>query len=137
MELLDIKILNTTVDREMNRAMKDVGLTSAQAYVLGCLNIMRQQDICQRDIEEALNLKHPTVSSILKLLEEKSIIRTEPLSSDHRYKKIMQTEKGRRIHEEMMKKYASVYHRAAQGFTKEELNQFSSYLVRMNENLLQ
>lgn len=74
MELLTIKMLNTAIERVMNREMSDLGLTYTQTTVIGYLLENRGQDICQRDIEYNLGLTHPTVSSILNRMEANGLI---------------------------------------------------------------
>lgn len=94
MELLQFKILNTAIERILNNELSDTGLTYTQATVIGYLKKNMDRDICQKDIEYNLGLTHPTVSSILKRMEECGMIVTEPLPSDRRYKKIRPTEEA-------------------------------------------
>lgn len=117
MELLNIKILNTAVERIMNREMSELGLTYAQASVIGFLIENQQENICQKDIEYRLGLTHPTVSSILNRMEANEMIRTEPLPSDHRYKRIILTEKASNLASEINKKYQNVKARLFEGIS--------------------
>lgn len=94
MELLTIKMLNTAIERIMNREMADLGLTYTQTTVIGYLIENQKDDVCQKDIEYNLGLTHPTVSSILNRMEANDLITTKILPSDHRYKKIMLTDKA-------------------------------------------
>ena len=71
---MPIKILNTAIERILNKEMAELGITYTQATVIGFLNRNKDVEICQRNIEENLGLTHPTVSSILARLEEKKII---------------------------------------------------------------
>lgn len=108
MELLTIKMLNTAVERMMNQEMSELGLTYTQTTVIGYLIENRDRDVCQKDIEYHLGLTHPTVSSILSRMETNGLICTQPLDSDHRYKRIMLTDKS----VELSKRIDSKYHSA-------------------------
>lgn len=135
MELIEVKILNTTIDRVMNRQMGELGLTSAQSHVLVFLYLCKKDIVCQKDIEQALSLSHPTVSSILKRLEEKQMIITEAMEEDRRFKSIRLSEKCNDINRQLFEKVSAVYEQAVTGFSEEELCRFSDFLKRMNNNL--
>lgn len=135
MDLIEVKILNTTIENVLNRQMSELGLTSTQSSVLIFLNLSTKEYVCQKDIEQALSLTHPTISSVLKRLEEKGIITTEPLPEDNRFKCIKLTEKSRLLNKELFRKTDEVYQNAIKEFTEEEIKQFSEFLKRMNNNL--
>ena len=71
MELIHIKVLNTAIERILNKELAEYDITYTQATVIGYLKHHPEQDICQKDIEINLGLTHPTVSSILSRMEEK------------------------------------------------------------------
>ena len=94
MELIHIKVLNTAIERILNKELAEYDITYTQATVIGYLKHHPEQDICQKDIEINLGLTHPTVSSILSRMEEKNMIETRNMASDRRYKYIDLTEKA-------------------------------------------
>lgn len=108
MELLRIKMLNTAIERIMNREMSELGLTYTQTTVIGYLIENQEKDVCQKDIEYNLGLTHPTVSSVLNRMETSGLIVTEILPSDHRYKKILLTEKAISLSEQIDSRYNAV-----------------------------
>ena len=55
------------------------------------------RDVFQKDIEKCLKLTNPTVTGIVKRLEEKEMIARCPSSTDARYKCLHVTEKGRDV----------------------------------------
>ena len=56
-----------------------------------------ERDVFQRDIEKCLKLTNPTVTGIVKRLEEKEMIVRCPSSNDARYKCLHVTEKGKEV----------------------------------------
>ncbi len=48
MELLQIKILNTAVERMLNQEMAELGITYTQSTVIGYLIENQDKDVCQR-----------------------------------------------------------------------------------------
>ena len=55
----------------------------------------------ERDIEKALNLRNPTVTGLLKRLDEKGFILSVPSTKDKRCKNIYLTEKAYDIRKRM------------------------------------
>ena len=66
-----LKIVNNLFERELNNKISTLELTRTQCSVLGYLNRNGNKEINPRDIEKEFNLKRPTVTGILKRLEEK------------------------------------------------------------------
>ena len=97
MDIINFKILNTAIERLLNQKMNELGITYTQATVIGYLNLKKDTLVFQKDIEINLGLTHPTVSSILKRLEEKSLIKTEVYEEDKRLKKITLTKNSYEI----------------------------------------
>ncbi|MCM1542324.1 MAG: MarR family transcriptional regulator [Blautia sp.] len=120
MELLQIKMLNTAVERILNQEMSEMGLTYAQATVIGYLIENRDKVVCQRDIEYSLGLTHPTVSSILSRMESNGLVCTETQSADRRYKQITLSDKASGLSERISQKYRAVKGRLFNGITPEQ-----------------
>jgi len=116
-ELLNIKILNTAVERMMNQEMAELGITYTQATVIGYLIDNRNKELCQKDIERTLGLTHPTVSSILSRMEASGMIETFPMSSDHRCKRIVLTEKSAELSARIQEKYQAAKRRLFAGIS--------------------
>lgn len=135
MDLMPIKILNTAIERILNKEMAELGITYTQATVIGFLNKNRDEEICQRNIEENLGLTHPTVSSILTRLEEKKIIYTEQLETDKRFKRVFLTPKSIEMYEQIEAKISAISEYAFCGVTEDELEQFSSIIQKVIRNV--
>lgn len=128
MELIHIKVLNTAIERILNKELAEYDITYTQATVIGYLKHHPEQDICQKDIEINLGLTHPTVSSILSRMEEKNMIETRNMASDRRYKYIDLTEKAMNISDEIHTVIQKITAELFAGVSKEEQQVFSNVL---------
>ncbi|MCI9458065.1 MAG: MarR family transcriptional regulator [Oscillospiraceae bacterium] len=135
MDLMPIKILNTAIERILNKEMAELGITYTQATVIGFLNRNKDVEICQRNIEENLGLTHPTVSSILARLEEKKIIDTQQLESDKRFKRVFLTKKSIEMYKQIEEKISAISNCAFYGVTKEEQEHFSAVIQKVIQNV--
>lgn len=101
MNLIEIKILNAAVERQINHELADINLTFVQAMVIQYLHHHKEVVTCQKDIQKALGLTHSTVSSILNRMEERKLIRTETLGEDKRYKALYPTGESRDLYQKI------------------------------------
>ncbi|MDO4554108.1 MAG: MarR family transcriptional regulator [Lachnospiraceae bacterium] len=136
-DLVNVKILNTAIERVLNVEMSELGLTFTQTSIINFLSKNEEKEICQRDIEVSLGLTHPTVSSILKRLESKKMILTMHSDKDRRFKRIVLTEKSRAVNEAIQRKARKITAQALKGITKEEEQQLCEIMERMTGNLRQ
>lgn len=89
------RVLHACTDQTMTAALAQMELTAAQSHIL-CYITYRKSPPCARDIEEAFQLSHPTVSGILSRLEQKEFIEMRPDALDRRCKRIYIREKALR-----------------------------------------
>ena len=86
-------------DRNIERK---VGLTAAQASTLHfIMNRSAEGSVYQKDIERCFGLRSPSVTGMVKQLEQKGLIRRETEAGDARLKRIVLTEEARRIEEQI------------------------------------
>lgn len=129
-----IRILQNCSDQTMTNAFTSMELTAAQGHIMGFI-AHREEAPCAKDIEEAFQLSHPTVSGLLARLERKGFIEFRPDENDRRYKRIYILEKGRQLHETIHATLASNEQRLVQDFTEEEKEQFHALLLRAIHNM--
>ena len=129
-----IRVLQNCADQAMNNALASMELTAAQGHIMGFI-LHREIPPCPRDIEEAFQLSHPTVSGILSRLEQKGFIEFRPDESDRRCKRIYPLSKGLQLHETMHQTILSTEEKLVEGFTEEEKQLFSALLTRAISNL--
>ena len=83
-----IKQINNVYEKDLNEKLKGLGITASQCAVLDYLFHTSKDEVSQRDVERHLSLKNPTVTGILKRLDEKGYIFCVPNENDRRKKKI-------------------------------------------------
>lgn len=91
--------------------------------------------IYQKDIEEELNMRSASVSTLLKKMEAQDFIRREKVSYDDRLKKILPTSHTVEMKEQVERHVALLEKRLTAGIGEEELKVFSDVLERMQENM--
>lgn len=96
-----IKQINNVYEKDFNKMLKSIGITSSQCEVLDYLFHASEEEVTQRDIEKHLSLKNPTVTGLLKRLEEKGFVFIVPSNKDRRCKNIYLTEKAYDIQRKM------------------------------------
>ncbi|MBQ3403878.1 MAG: MarR family transcriptional regulator [Oscillospiraceae bacterium] len=89
-----IKIVSNALDSANISSLKAMELTGSQSFILNWLCEHRDSRICQRDIEQRFNLRHPTVCGILRRLEKNDFIEICPDEEDRRQKLILVKEKA-------------------------------------------
>ena len=135
MDLMEIKILNTAIERVLNREMAPYGLTYTQATIIGYLFMNQNKEICQKDVEQNLGLTHPTVSSILDRLEEKRLISTVFSQTDRRFKILKLTPQSLVLHQKIHQKIMEISHEIFEGISSEEEQSLFTLISKMKENL--
>ena len=82
------KQINNVYEKEFNNRLRTLGITASQCAVLDYLFDCEKEEVTQRDIEKGLNLRNPTVTGLLKRLDEKGYILSVPSNTDKRCKNI-------------------------------------------------
>ena len=92
-------------------------------------------EIYQKYIEQELNMRSASVSTLLKKMEAQDFIRRERVSYDDRLKKILPTSHTVEMKEQVERHVALLEKRLTAGIGEEELKVFSDVLERMQENM--
>ncbi len=104
-------------------------LTGTNGWVIGYLLENMDHDVFQRDIENAFSIRKSTVSKIIKLMENKDLIRRESVEYDARLKKIVLTDKALEIHKMIKEDIVNVNKKFTENLTEKEAEEFL-YLIR-------
>ena len=129
-----IRVLHWCTDQTMTNALAQMELTAAQGHIMGFL-AHRSQPPCSRDIEEAFQLSHPTVSGLLNRLEKKGFIEVRPDPEDRRCKRIYILEKGHQCNALIHQTIENNEQQMVKDFTPEEREQFYVFLERAIANM--
>ncbi len=134
-----IKTLDNLFFRNMiayeasQRGMDEV--TVMHGWILGFLFENSEREIFQKDIETEFSIARSTVTSIVKLMEKKGYICRESVEQDARLKKLVLTEKGRKIHEQHIGYVDILEERCKRNITQEELEAFQAVAEKLKRNL--
>lgn len=130
-----VKQINNVFEKELNERLRTIGITSSQCAVLDYLFHTNKEEVNQRDVERNLNLKNPTVTGILKRLDEKGYILCVPNEEDRRKKNIYLTEKAYDIQRRMEADRKKLDKRLTMGLTKKEVTAVTRALEKMLYNI--
>ncbi len=122
-------------EKEFNNRLRKLGITSSQCEVLDFLLQSSKDQVTQRDIERALNLKNPTVTGLLKRLDEKGFILSVPSGKDKRCKNIYLTEKAYDIQKRMEVHRKKLDKMLTLGMTEKEAEALYRMLNRVLYNI--
>lgn len=91
----EIIILANRIHRTISKEAAKYGLTRVQSRIIGFIySEADKKDIFQKDIEEELDIRRSSVTSVLQLMEKNGYIKRESVAEDARLKKIILTEKA-------------------------------------------
>ena len=130
-----IKQINNVYEKDFNRMLKSIGITSSQCEVLDYLFHTSDEEVTQRDIEKHLNLKNPTVTGLLKRLDEKGFILVVPSNTDRRCKNIYLTEKAYDIQRKMEASRKKSDKQLTMGMNRKEVQAMKKALEKVLYNI--
>ena len=129
-----LRILHWQFDQTVSGALAQMDLTAAQGHIMGFLS-HRKDPPCSKDIEEAFQLSHPTVSGLLSRLEKKGFIELRPDPADRRCKRIYILPKGHDYLETIHRIIKENEEKMVAGFSEDEKVQFAALLQRAISNM--
>lgn len=130
-----VKQINNIYEKELTKRLKVLGITSSQCAVLNYLFQSNQEHVTQREIEKNLQLKNPTVTGLLKRLDEKGFVLCVQSPTDKRCKNIYLTEKAFDIQKKMESDRKRMDKRLTIGMTKKEVEVFRRGLEKVLYNI--
>lgn len=129
------KQINNVYEKEFNNILRTLGITASQCAVLDYLFSSQKEEVTQRDIEKALSLKNPTVTGLLKRLDEKGFILIVPSNKDKRCKNVYLTEKAYDIQRRMEADRKKIDRKLTIGMSKKEIEALQKMLGRVLYNI--
>lgn len=130
-----IKQVNNVYEKDFNKMLKSIGITSSQCEVLDYLFHTSKEAVTQRDIERHLNLRNPTVTGLLKRLDEKGFILSVQSNMDRRCKNIFLTEKAYDIQRKMEASRKKSDRQLTMGMSKKEVQTLKKALEKVLYNI--
>jgi len=132
--LLQIKHLSKCLKQDFDLRLESYGLTGQQGRILFCINYFfdENKSLHQSDIEEIFHLSKSSVSEMVTRIESNGLIKRE---LDKPYFKLVPTEKGRSIVEQIKKGKNETIEKLFYGFKKREIENVKKYVTRMIKNI--
>ncbi len=93
--------------------------------------------MAQLEIVRVTRLKPPTVSVLLRRMEEEGYVTREANENDRRAVRVTLTEKGREFDRKHLARLSTNDHQAVAGLTPEECAKLEELLTRMRDNLVE
>ena len=137
---VELKRLNNEIHSRMAIFRAETGaddLTMMQSWIVGFLYNKRDQEIFQKDIEAEFSIARSTATGILQLMEKKGYIRRESLDRDARLKRVVLTENGIMLHENIIHNIDWMEKKLREGISREEMDIFFTVIRKMRRNIEQ
>ena len=128
------RAISCALGQNINEALSGTGLTFSQGHIMGYL-AHSQQPPCVKDMEEHLQLTHPTISGLLARMEKKGFVSLQPDPQDRRRKLVYLSPKGEQCIETMSATIRKGEEQLVTDFSPEEKQQFRGYLERALHNV--
>ena len=133
-----IKVISNLIKREVGNygcEKNSDELTGNNMFIIGYLAKNAGNDIFQKDLEEIFSVRRSTMSAIILRMEQKGFLIRESVAYDARLKKLVLTEKGRRIHEMIESKIAETEEKLSSCLSEEEKKTICFLLEKLRQNL--
>ena len=124
-----VRVMNNLYDKKFNK----YNLTGAQVSILSIL--WKRDGVTQKEFNEQLNLRAPSVSGLVDILCDKGLIIRKQDPEDARFKRIFLTEEGKKLKNNSMEVIKETQDEILKGFSEEEKVIFVSWMKRLNQNL--
>lgn len=121
-----------------DQRLKQLGITHQQGRLLGFIydNIKAHHVISRHFLEETMDLRGPTVTSLLRCLEEKGYIIRTISEEDRRAMKLIITPEGEKLVSDIRGIFNSMEEKVLQDMTDEEIQTLKRLLFKVYDNLL-
>lgn len=131
-----IHVLSHQLKRYNALEAEIIGLTPMQTHVLKHILMTTMcRDIYQRDIEKEFEIRRPTATGLLKLLEKNGFIIRESVSDDARLKRIIPTKKAEALRVHILKNVKEMEAKLVAGIPDQELSACRNVMWRMFLNI--
>lgn len=130
-----VKLVHDAIDRRINQELEDQHLTNSQMSVLSYLCRRGEADTTIRDIQDFLNVSHPTAAGLVRRLEQKGFVH---LTTDPRDRRARIVRPDASVIQNARLEPKPTLHmeeRLLQGLSDEECRQLCSLLMCVYENI--
>ena len=129
-----INYISDKVRQKADNNLKDHNVTLSQVRVLNFL--WRENGSCsQKQIEDFLQVSHPTVVGLVSRMEQSGYIQTSVSSDDKRNKIVTVTDSGMALASELCRFMDDMDNRMLKGLSEEQQSQLADMLLTVAKNL--
>ncbi len=136
--LYNLHLLNKLIAREFICNNKDLFCGDPSATQMIIMNYIlnhQNEDIYQKDLEEALHLRRATVSGVLQTMEKHELIERVLCDNDVRCKKIILKEKAKKMFDVKKMEFFKLEEVIKKGLSVEEIEIFCHIIESMQNNI--
>lgn len=136
--LYNLHLLNKLIAREFICNNKDLfcgDRSATQMIIMNYILNHQNEDIYQKDLEEALHLRRATVSGVLQTMEKHELIERVLCDNDVRCKKIILKEKAKKMFDVKKMEFFKLEEVIKKGLSDEEIEIFCHIIESMQNNI--
>lgn len=130
-----IKLINDSILVQVNSFLKPYEVTLRQLRILGYLHDNKDKLVTQKELEEELQVSHPTVVGILQRLEKKGLIKTFLNPNKKTMKIVTLIEYEAKLFKNINTEKEKFENKLLAGFTDDEKVQLEEFLIRLHRNV--
>lgn len=128
---LDKMIVRSLLDQEKLELLPSPTQMQIIEYIINS-----DEEVLQCDLEKAIKLRRATISGVLKTMEKKDLITRVISSKDARVKKIILSDKTKKMYLESKAKLEALEELITSNISDNEINIFLDVMNKMQENLM-
>ncbi|MGN1166945.1 MAG: MarR family winged helix-turn-helix transcriptional regulator [Lachnospiraceae bacterium] len=129
-----MKKITEEMDRKANMEIKKYNLTLTQARIILFLAKNEGKTATQKELEDFLQVSHPTTVTIVKSMEAKKMVETSLDDADRRMKNVKLIWGDEKIYRELEQNAEHMELKLLAGFSEEEKELFYTFLNRAYKN---
>ena len=133
----EMRMISNLIRRRFNSTLnsEDEAISGSNGWILGYLVQNDGRDVFQRDLEEEFHVRRATVSKTICLMVQKGLIERQSVPSDARLKKLVITEKGRRLNAEIIERFDAIERDVVKDIPPDNLENFFEVCDMIVKNL--
>lgn len=129
---LDKMIVRSLLDQEKLELLPSPTQMQIIEYIINS-----DEEVLQCDLEKAIKLRRATISGVLKTMEKKNLITRVISSKDARVKKIILSDKTKKMYLESKAKLEALEELITSNISDNKINIFLEVINKMQENLME
>ena len=135
---IDIHRLDNRIRRYVQRSVTQYemeAVSGTNGRIVRFLSEHADRDVYQKDLESEFGITRSTASRVLRLMEQKGLVERQSVPHDARLKKLLLTERSRKLVQQMCQTGTTVDTRLLSGFSPQEVQTLYGFLDRRFQNL--